>query len=198
MQGSGVEHSENLKVQNIDLSKEKVAEPFNAWRVHEGYFAVETYSSAWPYIVTYGLDSCKEIAIYNANNKKGAVCHLAMVHDLDAVVNGLVTEFGGDLTLSEAFVVVGTHQVANRDTKSLANLFGRGEKYYWPTGNQLIETLGKFNPNSLSVDKNYGKHPRGITLNLENGQLKEIDNAKIWSWSRKQNISGNKTVDSID
>lgn len=165
-------------VEFIDLTRDKVKEPLDAHRVEQGRYAIATYSPDRPFLLTYGLASCKGIVFYDKKSRKGLMCHLASVEDLNKVVEGMVSKFGADLSESKVYIVMGNHQ--NR------------REHPWPTIEQLAIEIGKHKPARLFIDANKSVRAKGIVLNLETGELKELDGSKGWSWSRQQDTSHNR------
>lgn len=173
-------------VDTVDLSVDKIAEPLNAYRVNEGRYAIAAFSREKPYLITYGLLTCKGIIFYNQATKKGLVCHLSTVRDLSKTIASLVTDFGENPAVSDVFVV--------ESTSAKKTMSGN---HYWPSTGQLALGLKKIGFRKIFVDANQAgiKTPRGISLNLETGDVREIDNSNRWTWSKQQDTSTNRYID---
>ena len=80
----------------------------------------------------------------------------------------------------------------------LAAGFGTQERRFWPTPEQLVNDVTTHHPKIILIDDKYNPHPRGIALNLETGEVKEIDNSKVWTWSDQQDTSLNRRIDELE
>ncbi len=85
---------ERQEVKEIDLSVEKIPEPLDAHRVHEGKYIISGYNSERPYLSTYGIDSCRALVFYESSQKKGLMSHLARVKNSKEAINNLISSFG--------------------------------------------------------------------------------------------------------
>ena len=181
------------KIEHIDLSQDKIPEPLNAYRVNEGRYGVASFSPERPYLITYGLSACKAVVVYDAKVHKGLIAHLSVVKDLGKVVKGLLSEFQDSLDEVSVCIVVG----ANEGTTDSAS-FGRRERYFWPPIERVVDNIALYHPKTIFIDAKSNPHPRGISLNLETGEIREIDNSKGWTWSNQQDTSLNRKIDEIE
>ncbi len=161
------------QIEQVDLSKDKMLEPLNAHRIGVGRYGIVSFSPENPYLITYGLSVCKAIVMYDAKDHKGLIAHLSTVNDLERIIKGLFSEFQGDLSQTTMSIVVGSSE----GTENAAN-FGTQERRFWTSLEQLVNIIAVHHPKTIQVDDKYNTHPRGIALNLESGELKEIDNSK--------------------
>lgn len=165
-----------------DLSSDMVAEPLNAYRVAENQFAVTTYPAQLPYMVTYGISVCKGIVIYSPEEQRGLVGHLAMAPDRKKSLGKIAAGF--DSTL------------AGTDILLIESMQSSGDA--WPSLESLQDYFMSHNPRTLTIDTNHsGIHPRGISLDLRSGQIREIDGSNGWTWSEDQDTSLNQRIHSV-
>ena len=183
----------STQIEHIDLSKDKIPEPLNSYRIREGRYGIASFSPERPYLITYGLSACMAIVVYDSKARKGLIGHLSTVKGLDKVIKGLFSEFQGDLNQATISIVVGS-SVGSGDAAN----FGTQEHHFWPSLGQLISAITMHNPKTIEIDDKYSTHPRGIALNLETGEVKEIDNSREWTWSDQQDTSLNRRIDEIE
>ena len=182
-----LEKRSGMQPRTIDLTNEKIEEPLNAYRVESTRYGIAQFTPECPYIATFGVASCKVIAFYNPTEKKGLIAHVSVARNTDAVVERLVSDFGG-IQSSDCYIVGGTNQARNI-----------GGTHQWPTTEELSERLQKFHPGSLSIDggvQDWG--PRGVALNLGTGELKEVDGSRGWTWSKEHDTSVNKLLEDVE
>lgn len=182
---TGIFHSKRVE---IDLSPEKVPEPVNAHRINEGYFGLATYSSERPYMVTYGLSACKCLIMYDETTKRGLVAHISLVHDLGAVIDKCLSAFDYNVSQTKVYLVEGSAA----ETRELPSWLKTAPPY-WPTTEQLLEELSRRNIRNITLASNREKTglPRGVVLNLESGEVKELENTHGWTWSKQQDTTLN-------
>lgn len=173
----------------IDLGKNKIVEPLNAYRIGEGRFGIARFSPSKPYIVTMGLSACKGLSFYREDTRLGLLAHIAVVSEPDKIICGLVNEVGGTLKGVGVNLVMGHHQAMNSDT----GFFWDGK---WPTIDELIKEIQKYSPSSFKVDT-HANHIKGLALNLEDGELREIEGSNGWSWSDQHDTSLNRRLDEL-
>lgn len=176
------DHNKDKKtVTELDLSVNQIKEPLNSYRVREGHYIIAQYSKERPWLITVGLSACKAVVIYNHKEKKGLVVHLNTHKNIKKTLEKTLNEFGG-INNCEITVVHGLNQANNSNWL-----------YEWPTLEKITETLHSLGGENIRLDKTSGRI-RGIGLNLENGNIKEIDGSKGWSWSDQQNTKDNKRL----
>ncbi|OGE27034.1 hypothetical protein A3C32_03770 [Candidatus Daviesbacteria bacterium RIFCSPHIGHO2_02_FULL_41_14] len=181
------------QIRHVDLSEDKMLEPLNAHRIGEGRYGIASFSPEKPYLITYGLSACKAVVMYDPKDHKGLIAHFSAVKDLDKIIKGLFSEFQGTLDEATVCVVVGSSE----GTADAAG-FGTQERRFWPTPEQLVNDVTTHHPKIILIDDKYNPHPRGIALNLETGEVKEIDNSKGWTWSDQQDTSLNRRIDELE
>ena len=181
------------QIEHIDLSKDKISEPLNAYRVGEGRYGMISLSPERPYLITYGLSACKAVVIYDARVHKGLIAHLSTVKDLSKVINGLFSEFQGDLDQAIVSVVVGSSEGRGDDAN-----FRTQEHRYWTSLERLVDAIVVYHPKTIQIDDKYNTHSKGIALNLETGEVREIDSSKGWTWSDQQDTSINRRIDEFE
>ncbi len=176
----------------IDLSTEKVPEPLNAHRVNEGHYGLATFSSERPYMVTYGLSACKCLILYDEGTKTGLIAHISLVQDLGAVIDTCLSALNGNYSQAKVYLIEGS---ASETRESPAWL--KTAPPYWPSTEQLLEELSRRNIRNIAVDSNREDSglPRGVVLDLETGEVKELDNTQGWSWSKDQGVTLNRRLE---
>ncbi len=176
----------------IDLSTEKVPEPLNAHRINEGYYGLATFSSERPYMVTYGLSACKCLILYDEATKTGLMAHISLVHDLGAVIDTCLSALNGNYLQAKVYLIEGSAS----ETKELPSWLKTAPPY-WPTTEQLLAALNQRNIRNILLDSNREKLglPRGVVLDLESGEVKELDNTNGWTWSKEQDVTLNRHLE---
>lgn len=165
----------------VDLSRDKIEKPINAYRVYTNYYGIAQHSPDRAFITTYGLFYCKGIAFTNGTDGRGLLGHIAHVFDLERVIAGLVEQYGG-VSQSDVYLVSGHVQTSSE----------RRGPYIWPTIDELVREVCRHNPERLLVDdKQQTDTPRSISLNLQNGEVKEIDESSSWMWGSQYDTSIN-------
>lgn len=178
------EPSKEKGFNEIDLSREKIIEPLDACRVEEGYFVVTEYSPEKPYLLTCGLAACKSIIFYNPLSQRGLMAHVSIVQNTERLILKLMSDFGS-IDKSQCYIISGSSRADSS-----------GQKYHWPTTDELIKEIQKFNPGNLNIDDgNNDGQPRGIVIDLEDGKVSEIDGSNGWTWSDKHDTSQNKKIE---
>lgn len=174
------QYNEEAKIdwKAINLTENKIKEPLNSHRVGENRYDIATYSQERPYLITYGLSACKALVFYNSTEKKGFIAHISVTGNLKDVIDRFIADLG-NLTDADCYVVNGGRQA---------------EGGQWPEVESLIVELSRYQPKSLSINRSGVDKPRGVALNLENGELSEIDNSSGWTWSDSQDVTINKRI----
>ncbi|MBX4205911.1 hypothetical protein KW795_01825 [Candidatus Microgenomates bacterium] len=176
-----IELGQNHFQTETDLSIDKIPEPTNAYRINERRFGIASFSKNKPYLITYGLASCKAFILYDRESRSGLLAHLSVVNDLDATLEELVAKFNKDLSQIDISLVQGGSQI---------------ESPKWPTLDQISQNLIAKGAKHITFDPNFSKssQPRGVALNLGTGKVSEIDNSRSWTWSKTQDISINQEI----
>lgn len=186
--------SVSTRISNVDLTQDPIKEPLNAYGIEESCFGVAQYSPKMPYIITSGLYSCKAIVFYNHDSQKGLLCHLSAVRDLKKLIQDMIDHFGEDFSKTEVHVIRGV----SSGTQGL----------YSPTIEEIISEISKNQPRELFVAnekmdemKNMDRawktgelRKRSIALNLETGEVSEIDKNYGWTWSNEHDTSINVDI----
>jgi hypothetical protein len=186
---SGIIQSSSVE---IDLSTEKVPEPLNAHRVNERYYGLATFSSERPYMVTYGLSACKCLILYDKGAKTGLIAHISLVQDLGAVIDTCLSALNGNYLQAKVYLIEGSAS-ATRESPSWL----KTAPPYWPSTEQLLEELNRRNVRNILLDSNRENSglPRGVVLDLESGEVKELDNTNGWTWSKEQDVTLNRHLE---
>jgi len=167
----------------IDLSGNKVAEPYNAHRVESGKYAMAEASQDFPYLLTYGLVVCKGIVITPEGGGKGLMAHLSRSDDFSGDLDTIASGYDGDIGGANITIVeTGTSK----------------ETGMWPGTDYIAKHFDGLKSNSISVDRNEkNSWVRGIVLELETGVIREIEGEDGWSFSPEQRIDQNQRIRAI-
>lgn len=167
----------------IDLSRHPVREPRYAYRVDENRFAT-TDEPKYPHMITFGLYSCKGLAIFDPERRQGLLAHIATVGDIERDLGKIVTAFGGDISQSE-ITVVEAYRATMGD---------------WPLLESIVEYFLQHDPRSLRTDRNIADNDvRAMALNLVSGEVAEMvgtDGSHAWlgRWHRTHDTSLNRPI----
>lgn len=149
-----------MVVEYIDLSQNKVDQPFQGRCVREMHFTVASCSPDTRFLVVDGLVSCKAIAFYNPTDKRGLIGHVSYTRSVEWSVQRLIQNFGEGFPESTCFVACGNHQA---------------DDPHWPTLDSLAQEIGGNNPKRLVLYPNIGTMPSGFRLDLETGKFEELN-----------------------
>lgn len=194
----------------IFLSRNKVDEPLadQVYRIDEGYYGIlnlqterdrvrsDPNEKVRPYLLTFGLSSCVAVSFYDPITKTGSLAHLYL--GKPTIPGG--KELNIPFFITKVFGDLSTLYGVKRENMIITIVWGAPirTRYSVKRMQELILALQQIKPRKFRLDSTEGGKIRGVFLNIENGELKEINQGtlKPWSWSTEHDTTLSKAVDS--